>query len=162
MDFRELGSPRPDELEDQCFRQDTRRYGAYDRDSTPRDCLEARSSLLAGRQRDPLSAAGVIGYALSYGTVHVADILYDKQFNRKTVALVPIVNVARNAVRRPEYDTSESYRASAGPRILSYTWLAHRNNPSLCKKRHVLGPSAGVAAGGGSQGGNRRERPSTR
>jgi hypothetical protein len=30
-------------------------------------------------------------------------------------------------VRRPEYDTSESYWASADPRILSYTYLAHRN-----------------------------------
>jgi hypothetical protein len=26
-----------------------------------------------------------------------------------------------------EYDTSDTYWASAGPRILSYTWLAHRN-----------------------------------
>jgi hypothetical protein len=31
-------------------------------------------------------------------------------------------------VRRLEYDTSDTYWASAGPRILSYTWLAHRNN----------------------------------
>jgi hypothetical protein len=30
-------------------------------------------------------------------------------------------------VRRPEYDTSDTYWASAGPRILSYTWLAHCN-----------------------------------
>jgi hypothetical protein len=30
-------------------------------------------------------------------------------------------------VRRPEYDTFDTYWASAGPRILSYTWLAHRN-----------------------------------
>jgi hypothetical protein len=30
-------------------------------------------------------------------------------------------------VRRPEYDTSDTYWASAGPRILSYTWLPHRN-----------------------------------
>jgi hypothetical protein len=48
-------------------------------DNTPGDCWQARSSLLGGRQRDPLGAAGVIDYALSYGTVHVADILYDKQ-----------------------------------------------------------------------------------
>jgi hypothetical protein len=59
--------------------------------------LEARSSLLVGRQRDPSSAAGVIDYALSYGTVHVADILCAKQFCRKTVALGPIVKIARNA-----------------------------------------------------------------
>jgi Plant transposon protein len=31
-------------------------------------------------------------------------------------------------VRRPDYDTSDTYWASAGPRILSYTRLAHRNN----------------------------------
>jgi hypothetical protein len=59
--------------------------------------LEALSSRLVGRQRDPSSASGVIDYALSYGTVKVADILYDKQFYRKTVALGPIVEVARNA-----------------------------------------------------------------
>jgi hypothetical protein len=79
MDFRGFGPHRPDELEDQCFRHPTRRYGAYDRDNTPGDCWEGRSSLLGGRQRDPSGAAGVIDYALSYGTVHVADILYDKQ-----------------------------------------------------------------------------------
>jgi hypothetical protein len=36
-------------------------------------------ALLEGRQRDPSNAAVVINDALSYGTVHVADILYDKQ-----------------------------------------------------------------------------------
>jgi hypothetical protein len=41
--------------------------------------LEARSSLLGGRQRDPSGTAGVIDYALSYGTVHVEYILYDRQ-----------------------------------------------------------------------------------
>jgi hypothetical protein len=97
MDFRGLRSHLPDEIEDQCDRHHTRRYGAYDRDRTPRDCLEARSSQLVGRQRDPSSAAGVIDYALSYGTVHVADISYDKHFYRKTVALGPIVKIARNA-----------------------------------------------------------------
>jgi hypothetical protein len=97
MDFRGLGLHRPDEIEDQCCRHHTRRYGAYEKDSTPRDCLEARSSLLVGRQRDPSSAAGVIDYTLSYGTVHVADILYDKQFYRKTVAQGLIVKIARNA-----------------------------------------------------------------
>jgi hypothetical protein len=30
-------------------------------------------------------------------------------------------------VRRSEYDTSDTYWASVGPRILSYLWLAHRN-----------------------------------
>jgi hypothetical protein len=30
-------------------------------------------------------------------------------------------------VRRPEYATSETCWVSAGPRILSYTWLVHRN-----------------------------------
>jgi hypothetical protein len=75
MDFRGLGPHRPDELEDQCFCHHTRRYG----DNIPGDCWEVRSSLLGGRQRDPSGAAGVIDYALSYGTVHVADILYDKQ-----------------------------------------------------------------------------------
>jgi hypothetical protein len=88
---------RPDELEDQICRHHTRRYGAYDNDSTPRDCLEARSSLLVGRQRDLSSAAMVIDYAQLYGTVHVAGFLYDKQFYRKTVALGPIVEIARNA-----------------------------------------------------------------
>jgi hypothetical protein len=31
-------------------------------------------------------------------------------------------------VRRIGHDTSESYWAPGGPRILSYTWLAHRDN----------------------------------
>jgi hypothetical protein len=97
MDFRGLGPHRPDELEDQCCRHHTRRYEAYDRDSTPRDCLEARGSLLVGRQRDRSSFPQVIGYALSYGNVHVAYILYDKQFYRKSVALGPIVKIAKNA-----------------------------------------------------------------
>jgi hypothetical protein len=52
MDFRGLGPHRPDELEDQCCRQFTRRYGAYDRDCTPGDCWEARGSLLVGSRRD--------------------------------------------------------------------------------------------------------------
>jgi hypothetical protein len=39
----------------------------------------------------------VIDYALSDGIVHVADILYDKQVYRKTVALWPIVKIAKNA-----------------------------------------------------------------
>jgi hypothetical protein len=34
-------------------------------------------------------------------------------------------------VRRPEYDTSETYWASVGPRILSYPWPAHRNKYDL-------------------------------
>jgi hypothetical protein len=84
MDFRRLRPNHTAELEDQCCRHHIRSYGAYDRDSTPRDCFEARSSLLVGRQRDPSSAAGVIDYALSYETVHVADILCDWQFYRKT------------------------------------------------------------------------------
>jgi hypothetical protein len=79
MDFRGLGPHRPDELEDQCCRHHTRRYRAYDRDNTPGACSEARSSLMGGHQRDPSGSAGVIDYALSYGTVQVADILYDKQ-----------------------------------------------------------------------------------
>jgi hypothetical protein len=91
MDFRGLGPHRPDELEDQCFRHRTRRYGAYDRDNKPGDCWEARSSLLGGRQRDPSGAAGVIEYALSYGTVHVADICMTSIVYRKAVALGPIV-----------------------------------------------------------------------
>jgi hypothetical protein len=97
MDFRGLRPHRPDEIEDQCCRHHTRGYGAYDRGSTPRDWLEARSSLLVGRQRDPSSAARVIDYALSYGTAHVAGILYDNQCSRKAVALGPFVNIARNA-----------------------------------------------------------------
>jgi hypothetical protein len=97
MDFGRLGPHRPDELEDQCCRHHRRRYGAYDGDSTPRDCWEARGSLLVGRQRDPLSAAGVIDWALSYGNVQVADILFDKQFYNRTVALGPIVKMARKA-----------------------------------------------------------------
>jgi hypothetical protein len=55
MDFRGLGPHRLDVLEDQCYCHHTRRYGAYNRDSTPQDCLEARSSLLVGRQLDPSS-----------------------------------------------------------------------------------------------------------
>jgi hypothetical protein len=97
MDFRGLGPHRPDEFEDQFCRQSKRRYGAYDRDSTPQGCLEALSSLLVGRQRDPSVSAGVIDYAHSYDTVHVVEILYDKQFYRVTVALGPIVKIARNA-----------------------------------------------------------------
>jgi hypothetical protein len=58
--------------------------------------LEASSSLLVKRQRDPSSAAGVIDYALSYGTVHAADVLYVEPFCRKTVALGPIGKIARN------------------------------------------------------------------
>jgi hypothetical protein len=53
--------------------------------------------LLVGRQYDTSSAAGVIDYALSNEAVHVAGILYDIQFYRKTVALGPIANIARNA-----------------------------------------------------------------
>jgi hypothetical protein len=97
MDFRGLGPHRLDEIEDQCCRHHTRRYKAYDRDSTPRDCLEVRISLLGRRQRDPSSAAGVIDYALSYGIAHLVYVLCNKQFNRLTVALGPIVKIARNA-----------------------------------------------------------------
>jgi hypothetical protein len=97
MDFRRLGPHRPDELEDQCCRHHTRRYGAYDRDNTPGDCWEARSSLLGGRQRDASGAAGVIDHALSYGTAHVEDISMTSRFYSKTVALGPIVKIARNA-----------------------------------------------------------------
>jgi hypothetical protein len=97
MDFRGIGPHHLDELEDQCCRHHTRRYGAYDRDSSPRDCWEARRSLLVGRQRDPSGAAGVINYALLCGTVQATDILQYKQFYRKTVALGPIVKIARNA-----------------------------------------------------------------
>jgi MinD superfamily P-loop ATPase len=59
--------------------------------------LEARCSLLVERQRDPSSAAEAIDYALSYGIENVVDILYDKQVYRRTVALGPIVKIARNA-----------------------------------------------------------------
>jgi hypothetical protein len=83
MDFRGLEPHRPDKLEDQYCRHHTRRYGAYDRDGTPQDFWEALSSLLVERQRDPSGDAGVIDYALSYGTVHVADILHDKQHGPK-------------------------------------------------------------------------------
>jgi hypothetical protein len=67
------------------------------RDNTPGDCWEARSSLLGGRQPDPSGAAGVIDYALSYGPVHVADICMTSRVYRETVALGPIVKIARNA-----------------------------------------------------------------
>jgi hypothetical protein len=97
MDFRGLRPHRPDELEGHCCLQPTRSYGDYDRDSTPRDCWEARSFLLVRRQRDPSHAAGVIDYALSYRIVHLADILYDKQFCRKTMAPGPTVKIVRNA-----------------------------------------------------------------
>jgi hypothetical protein len=79
MDFRGLGPHRPDELEDQCCRHHTRPYEAYDRDNTLGDCWEARISLLGGRQRDPSGDEGAIDYALSHGTVHVADIVHDKK-----------------------------------------------------------------------------------
>jgi hypothetical protein len=97
MHFRGLVPHHPDEPEDQCCRHYTRRSGAYDRASTPRDCLEACSSLPVGRLRDPSGAAGVFDCALSYGTVHAADILYDKQFSLKTVALGITVKIARIA-----------------------------------------------------------------
>jgi hypothetical protein len=97
MDFRLLGPHLADQLEDQFCRHHARRYGACDRDSTPGDCWEARSSLLIGRRRDSSSSAEVIDYALSYANVHVADILYDKHFYRKMVTLGPIGKVARNA-----------------------------------------------------------------
>jgi hypothetical protein len=96
-DFRGLGPHRLDELEDQVCRHHTRRYVVYGRNSTLRDCLEARSSLLVGRQNDPSRVAGVVDYALSYRTTHVADILYEKPFYRKTVALGHIAKRARNA-----------------------------------------------------------------
>jgi hypothetical protein len=41
-------------------------------------------------------------------------------------------------VRRPEYDTSDTYWASAGPRILSYTWLAHRYKAFKLFPGHVI------------------------
>jgi hypothetical protein len=46
--------------------------------------------------------------------------------------------------RRPECDTSESHWASAGPRIISHTWFAHRSNRGGSKTnvqgvRRVLG-----------------------
>jgi hypothetical protein len=47
-------------------------------------------------------------------------------------------------VRRPEYDTSDTYWASAGPRILSYTWLAHRNTV-VSVVRSLCPPSSGLA-----------------
>jgi hypothetical protein len=97
MDFRRIGPHHLDESEYQCFRHQTRRYGAEDRDNTPRDCLEVRNSLLVEHQRDPLSAAREMDYALSYGNVHVADILCDKQVYRKTVALGSVVKIAWNA-----------------------------------------------------------------
>jgi hypothetical protein len=74
----------------------TSRYGAYDRDNTPRDCWEARSSLLVGRQHNPLTPAEVIDYALSYGTVKEADVLNDKQFYCKTVELGPIIKIVES------------------------------------------------------------------
>jgi hypothetical protein len=70
-----LGPFRLDALEDQCCRHHTRSYGACGRDRTPGGC----SALLEGHQRDPSSDAVVINDVLSYGTVHVADVLYDKQ-----------------------------------------------------------------------------------
>ena len=42
-------------------------------------------------------ASRVIDEALSYGTVHVADIFMTSRVYRKTVALGPIVKIARNA-----------------------------------------------------------------
>jgi hypothetical protein len=42
-------------------------------------------------------------------------------------------------VRGPEYDTSDTYWRWAGPRILSYTWLAHRNRRGPRRRRGVGG-----------------------
>jgi hypothetical protein len=53
--------------------------------------------LPAGRAPErSIESRQVIDYALSYGTVLVPDILYDKQYDRKTVAPGPIVKVASN------------------------------------------------------------------
>jgi hypothetical protein len=42
-------------------------------------------------------------------------------------------------VQRPEYDTSESYWGSAGPRILSYTELAHCNSHAISvARKHII------------------------
>jgi hypothetical protein len=47
-------------------------------------------------------------------------------------------------VRRPEYDTSESYWASAGPRILSYPRPAHCNFHSYADRRSFASISSGT------------------
>jgi hypothetical protein len=97
MDFRGLWPHRPDELEDQCCRHHTRRYGAYDRDNTPGDCWEARSSLLGGRQREPSGAAEVIDYAYHKALYTWQIFCMTSRVYRKTVALGPIVKIAGNA-----------------------------------------------------------------
>jgi hypothetical protein len=52
-------------------------------DSTPGDCLEARSCLLIGRQRDLSGSLKAIDYALSDGNVHVVSICMTSSFIAK-------------------------------------------------------------------------------
>jgi hypothetical protein len=49
IDFSGLGLRRHAELEDKIGRHHKHLHEVYDRDSTPDDCMEARSSLLRGR-----------------------------------------------------------------------------------------------------------------
>jgi hypothetical protein len=48
-------------------------------------------------------------------------------------------------VRRPEYDTYESYWASAGPRILSYTLLEHRSTHPRHRRTQLLDDRKGIS-----------------
>jgi hypothetical protein len=59
--------------------------------------LEVRISVPEARQRDSLSIANVIEYAPSYGTFHLAELRMTSRVYCKTVALGPIVEIARNA-----------------------------------------------------------------
>jgi hypothetical protein len=96
MDFRGFGPHRHDELEDQCCRHRISRFGAYDRGSTPGDCLEVRIYLPEARRCDSSSIAGVIEYALSYGTFHLAELRMTSRVYSKTVALGHIIEITRN------------------------------------------------------------------
>jgi hypothetical protein len=55
-------------------------------------------------------------------------------------------------VRRPEYDTSDTYWALAGPHILSYTWLANRKMYACEKRRDYLSGKYGGDYSGGFLG----------
>jgi hypothetical protein len=108
MDFRGLGPHRHDELEDQSFRHRICRSGAYDRGRPPGDCLEVRISLPEAR-RDSSSSAGVIEYALSYGTFHLAELRMTSRVCKKTVALMIGSTYRRHvSLRHGRYQLSTS------------------------------------------------------
>jgi hypothetical protein len=72
------------------------RFGANDRGRPPGNCLEVRISLPEARQRDSSDVAGVIEYALSYGTFHLAEHRMTSRVYSKAMALGPSVEITRN------------------------------------------------------------------